>query len=63
MKRAAGPQALYKSERKELRNINRVELVKRTLLLRIAAAWIITVPATAILSAMIYFMLRGLMMP
>ena len=63
MKRAAGPQALYKSERKELRNINRVELVKRTLLLRIAAAWIITVPATAVLSAMIYFMLRGLMMP
>ncbi len=63
MKRAAGPQALYKSERKELRNINRVELVKRTLLLRIAAAWIITVPATAILSAMIYFMLRGLMLP
>lgn len=63
MKNSAGRQALYKSERKELRNINRVELVKRTLLLRIAAAWLVTVPATALLSAMIFFMLRGLMLP
>lgn len=58
---AAG--ALYKAERKGLRKIQRVELVKRTLLLRIAAAWVITVPATALFSAMIFFMIRGALLP
>jgi PiT family inorganic phosphate transporter len=58
---AAG--ALYKAERKGLRKIQRVELVKRTLLLRIAAAWVITVPAAATLSAMIFFMIRGALLP
>lgn len=55
--------ALYRNERKGLQKIQRIELVKRTLLLRIAAAWVITVPATAILSAMIFFMLRGALLP
>ena len=55
--------ALYKAERKGLRKIQRVELVKRSLLLRIAAAWLITVPATAVLSAMIFFMIRGALLP
>ncbi len=58
---AAG--ALYKNERKGLQKIQRIELVKRTLLLRIATAWVITVPAAAILSAMIFFMLRGALLP
>ncbi len=55
--------ALRKEERKGLQKIQRVELVKRTLLLRIAAAWVITVPAAALLSAMIFFMLRGALLP
>jgi inorganic phosphate transporter, PiT family len=58
---AAG--ALRKDERKGLQKIQRIELVKRTLLLRIAAAWVITVPAAAIMSAMIFFMLRGALLP
>lgn len=55
--------ALHRDERKGLQKIQRIELVKRTLLLRIAAAWVITVPAAAILSAMIFFMLRGALLP
>ena len=55
--------ALRREERKALQKIQRIELVKRTLLLRIAAAWVITVPAAAILSAMIFFMLRGALLP
>lgn len=55
--------ALYKNKRKGLQRIQRSDLVKRTLLLRIAAAWVIRVPAAAILSAMIFFMLRGALLP
>jgi len=33
--------------------------VKRSALLRIAAAWVITVPASALLSAMLFYMLLG----
>jgi PiT family inorganic phosphate transporter len=58
---AAG--ALRKDERKGLQKIQRIELVKRTLLLRIAAAWVVTVPAAALMSAMIFFMLRGALLP
>ncbi len=55
--------ALERSERKALQKIQRIELVKRKLLLRIAAAWVITVPAAGLLSAMIFFMIRGALLP
>ena len=54
---------LERSERKGLQKIQRIELVKRKLLLRIAAAWVITVPAAGLLSAMIFFMIRGALLP
>jgi PiT family inorganic phosphate transporter len=54
---------LGKQERRGLDRVHRVELVKRNLLLRIAAAWIITVPIAAILAAMFFFMLRGMLLP
>jgi PiT family inorganic phosphate transporter len=63
LKSGGSADALRRGERKGLRRIQRIELVKRTLLLRIAAAWVITVPATATLSAMIFFMLRGALLP
>lgn len=53
---------LSKKERKRLKKIYQEELVKRSHLVRIAAAWIITVPASAILAAVLYFTLRGLML-
>ena len=52
---------LSKSERKRLKKIYREELVKRSHLFKIAAAWIITVPASAIMAALLFFTLRGLM--
>jgi PiT family inorganic phosphate transporter len=50
---------LTKKDRKRLKKIYRQELVKRNHLYRIAAAWVITVPASAVLGALMYFMLRG----
>ncbi|WP_245306280.1 inorganic phosphate transporter [Roseovarius aestuariivivens] len=60
---AAADRLLGKQERRGLGRVHRVELVKRNLLLRIAAAWIITVPVAAILAAMFFYMIRGMMLP
>ena len=60
---AAGDRLLGKQERRGLGRVYRVELVKRNLLLRIAAAWVITVPIAAMLSAMFFFMIRGMLLP
>ncbi|MBS0125378.1 inorganic phosphate transporter [Thetidibacter halocola] len=60
---ASRDRLLGKRERRGLGRVHRVELVKRTLLLRIAAAWIITVPIAAGLAAMFFFMLRGMLLP
>lgn len=54
---------LTKRERKSLRKVYRQELVKRSALMRIAAAWVITVPASAIMAAMLFFTIRGMMIP
>ena len=54
---------LPKSERKRLKLVYREELVKRSHFAKIAAAWIITVPASALLAAMLFFTIRGIMMP
>lgn len=63
LKKRAGPQLLYKSERKNLRKMYRLELVKRSLLVRIVAAWFITVPVAAILAGMLFFTIRGMLLP
>jgi len=55
------PAHFSKLERKGLRKVYRKELVKRSQLLRIAAAWVITVPATALMAAVIYFLITGIM--
>ncbi|PHR62582.1 MAG: inorganic phosphate transporter [Robiginitomaculum sp.] len=52
---------LYKKERKKLRRYYRKELVKRSILLKIAAAWLITVPVAGVMAALIYFMIRGML--
>ena len=52
-----------KREKKDLKKVYRRELVKRSALLRIAAAWVITVPASAALAALIFYTIRGAMLP
>jgi PiT family inorganic phosphate transporter len=52
-----------RDERKKLRRHYRQELVKRSLLMRILAAWVVTVPASALMGALLYFTIRGMMLP
>lgn len=61
-KRHEDPANFSKGERKDLRKVYRRQLVKRSQLMRIAAAWIITVPASALMAAMLYYMIRGMML-
>jgi len=54
--------ARIKNAKKHLKNVEKVKHVKRDAVKKILAAWIITVPAAATLSAVIYFMIRGMML-
>jgi len=54
---------LTKIEKKALKALKKYELVQRSALKMIVAAWIITVPAAAVLAAMFYFMIRGMLLP
>ena len=59
-----GPEAVISAaQRKQLQKALKRQLVKRTALLKIVSAWIITVPISALLAALFYFMLRGMMLP
>ena len=51
-----------KEVKKDLKNAQKVKYVKRDAVKKIIAAWIITVPAAAVLSAAIYFMIRGIVL-
>lgn len=53
---------LTKKERKGLKKIYNKELVKRSALMKIAAAWVITVPATGLMAAMLFYTIRGMML-
>lgn len=57
------PAHFSKQERKALKQVYRYELVKRSQLMRIAAAWVITVPASALMAALLFYMIRGMMLP
>ena len=63
LKRHSAKAELTKKERKQLKKVYRNELVKRSHLHKIVAAWIITVPVSGVIAAMFYFMLRGMMLP
>ena len=54
---------LSKAERKQLRRLFKQVLVKRAAINKIVAAWIITVPASALLAAMLFYMIRGILHP
>ena len=53
---------LTKRERKGLKKVYKRDLVKRSTLMKILSAWVVTVPASAGMAALIYFMLRGLLL-
>jgi PiT family inorganic phosphate transporter len=51
-----------KVAKKMLKSAEKIQYVKRDALKKIVAAWIITVPTAALLSAAIYFMIRGIVL-
>ena len=62
LKKKSAASALNKKERKNLKKIYRTELVKRAALMKIVAAWLITVPASGLLAALLYFTIHGTML-
>ena len=54
-------QELVKEEKKEFKSAKQIKYVKRDAVKKIIAAWVITVPAAAILSAGVFFMIKGIM--
>jgi PiT family inorganic phosphate transporter len=58
VKKADDHFGLSKKERKRLKKIYREKLVKRSVLNKIVAAWLITVPASAFLAGLLFFVLR-----
>jgi inorganic phosphate transporter, PiT family len=54
---------ITKKERKSLDKEYRKELVKRSAALKIAAAWVITLPFSGLLAAIFFFTLRGMLLP
>ncbi len=62
LKQRSAKNGFSKRERKNLKRIYRTELVKRTALLKIAAAWVITVPVSGCLAALFFYTIRGMML-
>jgi len=56
-------QSLVKTEKKEFKEVKKIKYVKRDAVKKIIAAWIITVPAAATLSAVVFFTIKGIMTP
>jgi len=63
LKTKTGKTQLSKKERRRLKGVYHHELVKRSHLMKIVTAWIITVPLSALLAAFLYFTIRGMMLP
>ncbi len=52
---------IVKDEKKEFKSAKKIKYVKRDAVKKIVAAWVITVPAAATLSACVFFMIKGIM--
>jgi PiT family inorganic phosphate transporter len=53
---------LLKQVTKNVKDAKKIKYVKRDAIKKIVAAWIITVPATAIISATVFFMIKGMIL-
>ncbi len=60
-KRIAEEEHLIKEAKRSIKQAKKVEFVKRNAIKKIIAAWLITVPVTAIIAAALYFMIKGFM--
>ena len=57
----AEEEKVLKSTKKHIKKTKKVEYVKRDAIKKIITAWVITVPAAATLSAILFFMIKGIM--
>ncbi|WP_373028363.1 inorganic phosphate transporter [Sulfurovum sp.] len=51
-----------KASKKHIKSVAKVKYVKRDAVKKIIAAWVITVPAAAVLAAAIFFMIKGMVL-
>ncbi len=51
-----------KTTKKSIKNAKKVEFVKRDAIKKIITAWVVTVPAAAILAALLFYMIKGIML-
>lgn len=58
----ADEEKIIKSTKKHIKQVKKVQYVKRDAVKKIIAAWIITVPAAAVLAAILFYMIRGIML-
>ncbi len=63
LKERSSSAELSKKERKDLKRVYKTELVKRSAVMKIIAAWLITLPVSGFLAAFIFFAIRGMMLP
>ena len=63
LKARTGKTQLTKREVKKLKGVYRHELVKRSHLMKIIAAWLVTVPISGVMAAFLYFTIRGMLLP
>jgi PiT family inorganic phosphate transporter len=63
LKAKTGTTQLSKKERKRLKGVYHHELVKRSHLMKIVTAWLVTVPLSALMAAFLFFTIRGMMIP
>ncbi|MBD3824307.1 MAG: inorganic phosphate transporter, partial [Epsilonproteobacteria bacterium] len=61
-KMIAQEEKMIKDAKKSIKEAKKVEFVKRDAVKKIVAAWIITVPAAAVLAAVLFFMIKGIML-
>ncbi|MCD6433726.1 MAG: inorganic phosphate transporter [Sulfurimonas sp.] len=57
----ADEEKTIKSTKKHMKKTKKVEFVKRDAIKKIITAWVVTVPAAATLSALLFFMIKGIM--
>lgn len=57
----ANEKKIIKSTKKSIKKAKKIEYVRRDAVKKIVAAWLITVPAAAILAGMFFFVIKGIM--
>jgi PiT family inorganic phosphate transporter len=61
-KQIAYEEKQIKSAKKSIKRTKKVEFVKRDAIKKIITAWVVTVPAAAILAAVLFYMIKGIML-